>query len=866
MPQPQFLHIQSRARSAARVVALTGGTVRIGRAADCEARLDDPSLAEVEGLLRLQGEHWHIQPLSPRGRITIDGRTVTHLRALAPNVPMRVGDATLVLRDREAMPAGFGTIEVPAAPVASTYARYSSVVEDDRLGDRPRAEPRREAPNRPTPTATVPPATPSSASRRDAATRLWEARFRAAGRSLRARGATAAEPPAEPVAPEPAVIPFAPRIEPSPATGQETETERPTRDSDPSYGRGTFSYPGTPSDAPRLHGPELQAAAVEESAAYGPGEPRTIGAGNRLSVPENGDEDTSGQGPGTPHFHPAGSEVIGEVASAIPATTFPIERSGNFGGNGDPGPLESSIGNPESAFRTAPTEVPPPGCTEPEVLWAIPAASPEAILSAATELPLFAVESATIEARIDVPPMADPPEAAEPAAVAPVPVRPRRATSTNVPASRPSRSDLPRRGRPRPAAPPVPARELEPDEEWPSVRTILAARPADAPRPAPRPRKEKRRPIPTASAAPALWGLPIWLTWTVSLAATLTIGAVGLMLALAWSADDRDAGILADRLLKADANLKEPIAEAEINADATWWKTTGPHLALRAVALGMTRGGATRQESTRFLLDAARSVSPLEPASRLARADLASDDPKDPLATLGLSRDAMSLALTARTLARRGKTAPALETYRSALAIAARADVTRGRVPEFLDDATARRFALPSESFVVAIVREMASQKDWTPKLWADAIPDHGLVLLASYRVLKEKGEPEAEDALRRLVESGDTPSVGNAALHAAARAEGLALAGKAQEAEAIYAAAIAGMADPAIRRTWHLNRGVILARLGGDERDRATEAMDAARAGRGDDEIGKQVAQAMNREGMRTKGTPSPGQKLRAN
>ena len=61
-------------------------------------RLDDPSLDEVEFFLRPRGETWHVQPLSPKGRMSIDGRPVLHLRALAMNVPLRaLGEATLVL-------------------------------------------------------------------------------------------------------------------------------------------------------------------------------------------------------------------------------------------------------------------------------------------------------------------------------------------------------------------------------------------------------------------------------------------------------------------------------------------------------------------------------------------------------------------------------------------------------------------------------------------------------------------------------------------------------------------------------------------------------------------------------------------------
>ena len=63
MPESSLLHIQAVGSAQARVVPLSGLSVRIGRGLQCEVRLPDPSLADVQCLLRRRGATWHLQPL-----------------------------------------------------------------------------------------------------------------------------------------------------------------------------------------------------------------------------------------------------------------------------------------------------------------------------------------------------------------------------------------------------------------------------------------------------------------------------------------------------------------------------------------------------------------------------------------------------------------------------------------------------------------------------------------------------------------------------------------------------------------------------------------------------------------------------------
>ena len=715
MPQPLFLHIRARGRGSTHVLELSSDSIRIGRGNLCEVRLDDPSLAEVECFLRRRAETWHVQPLSPKGRISIDGRPVTHLRAVAMSVPIRVGDATLVLRDTATVAPAFGAFDVPIAAGPPLVFGSGELREDDRLGDRLYVPSRsvldRTAPaipaTQPSPFVEVTPPRPRQAARE----RSWESRWRAAGRTLKLRGQAGG----------------ALRHESRPLTAKLTE--------------GPATVPFAPREA------RVEPVATDEA----------------------------------DQAEPDGRGAV-DVGLVAPEPT------------------------PEILLREA-TEVEPPG---------------------------------------------------EPASVAPVhePEPPNRRDQAAPRATREEEAD-----RSSLAARRMPAF----DEEWPSVRSILQAHQERCGEPSPR-AAMKSRPTPTDARLPAHWSPPGWLVALPMAGAILVAGALGIFLGSTWGEDDRQAGLLADRILRANGAGKTVIGEEEVNPDGSWWRTTGGHLAIRAAALGSMRGESSREETTRFLLQSARAAAPLEAATRMARAELSAGD--SPLAALGLSRDTVALALTARTLAREGKTQAALAAYRSALELVARSDVGRGRTPAFLDEPNAKRFALPFEALVSSVIGEMAAQPGWTYETWSGALPEHGLVLLAAYRVLSDRRASESEAVLNRLIESPAAPASGSQALHAVARAEGLAIKGRWEDASTLYAEAIAAMPDEVVRRTWHLNRGVILARNGAV--DQATDAMALARAGRGDDEIGRKVSQTRSREGIgrapATAARTSPAQTLHTN
>ncbi|CAN5904123.1 hypothetical protein BH23PLA1_BH23PLA1_08220 [soil metagenome] len=201
MPEASYLHIRTRELRATRVLALTGPSLRIGRGAQCELRLADPALAEVHCLLRRRGESWYVQPVGPPGQITMDGRAVEHQRPLPMGVVLRVGEHWLTLRPTGAEPTEEPGPEVLASEVVGdwteepTLARVADADQSARSPEQVQQSPA--------------PAVADKEPRQEHLARwetrlqqrerwleerqsekLWEARWRAAGQTLRSQATT----------------------------------------------------------------------------------------------------------------------------------------------------------------------------------------------------------------------------------------------------------------------------------------------------------------------------------------------------------------------------------------------------------------------------------------------------------------------------------------------------------------------------------------------------------------------------------------------------------------------------------------------------------------------------------------------------
>jgi type III secretion system (T3SS) inner membrane Yop/YscD-like protein len=92
---------------------LSGGSVRIGRGSQCEVRLDDPQVAEVQCILRPRGDVWYVQPVGPPGRISVEGQPVDVQSPLPLGLELRVGGHWLTLQSVDEEPAQIGSFDAP---------------------------------------------------------------------------------------------------------------------------------------------------------------------------------------------------------------------------------------------------------------------------------------------------------------------------------------------------------------------------------------------------------------------------------------------------------------------------------------------------------------------------------------------------------------------------------------------------------------------------------------------------------------------------------------------------------------------------------------------------------------------------------
>jgi tetratricopeptide (TPR) repeat protein len=412
-----------------------------------------------------------------------------------------------------------------------------------------------------------------------------------------------------------------------------------------------------------------------------------------------------------------------------------------------------------------------------------------------------------------------------------------------------------------PDAPPIPipepARQASDDpaaasRDWPTAREIFAAHRARqeaqaAARPTPAP--TRAQPLPTVSREPSSWSLPLWLAWPPALAGCLSVGGLVLTLALTWSQDEQTAGMVANHLARPKEKRK-PLPETVIPPEhPSWWKTTSGNLDRWAMERAQGPREPGLAEEVHALLDAAVAIAPADPVARLA---LARTGPGDENAapidrSLGLSRDVVALAWSGRQLLASGKKEAALKAYREALAMASRAELSRLAPPGFLDDPQTRRYALPYEELLGAVIRDLVERADWPFAEWSAALPRIGVAPLVAARLLRERGSLDADAALDTVLADNTEsplPEDLSAAVYLAAQGEALALRSRWSEAEQRYQQAIDLMPDDRVRRSWSFNLADLALRLG-DEPKRL-KALEAARGIDSRDEIAQRAQETL--------------------
>jgi len=355
---------------------------------------------------------------------------------------------------------------------------------------------------------------------------------------------------------------------------------------------------------------------------------------------------------------------------------------------------------------------------------------------------------------------------------------------------------------------------LKTGPDLPSARDILAAvsmRPSTlSGKPSTRMNEDQGKP--TERREPDQWFPHLWLAWPPTALLVIGMGIVGSLLSLRWSSNSFNASVVSRRLLTRSENpgREKPLPESVVPPESSWWKTTPLHLAEWGVYLGRTRTDDDRTDEARELVEAAVRISPINPIARLARAQLASKSSESTSRALdlGLSRDTVSLAWSARALHHAGKKESAIRVYRQALRIACDSDLGPASKPTFNDEPNVRRYFLPGETTARAIVRELIANADWTFQDWSEALPKNTVAILAAARLLREHERPEAQALLKQILnQEQEIASAGaERAVQTAMIAEAHALLSQWREAEQQYHQAIDRISNPTIKRSWWFN------------------------------------------------------------
>ncbi len=247
--------------------------------------------------------------------------------------------------------------------------------------------------------------------------------------------------------------------------------------------------------------------------------------------------------------------------------------------------------------------------------------------------------------------------------------------------------------------------------------------------------------------------MPLWLGWLPATAAALLIGVAGVGMAWMWSRDAYAAGQVANRLARTGRTLK-PLPEAITLHGTSWWKTTAGNLTYWAFYQDRAAAAEPDQaEQVQGALIAACQASPVQSAARFALSRPRQGDPTDQVAArAGLSRDVIALAWSGHQWLKAGKRDAALKAYREALEMASGAEPSRLAAPAFIDDTQVRRYALPFEDLIGAVVRDMAAQEDWAFEQWSEALPRFAVAPLVAARTLRERGTPDADRPLDALL------------------------------------------------------------------------------------------------------------------
>ncbi|MHB1556976.1 MAG: hypothetical protein ACYC61_05805 [Isosphaeraceae bacterium] len=867
MPESTCLHIQDRESGPIRVVELSWISVRIGRAAYCEVCLPEGRLPDEACRLTRRGRTWSIVPVRRGKKVLLEGRPLDGPCPLPFDVPFRIGRYCLTLRR-----------DVAAEPDWELYPASG-------LGGKTQSGEARPL-DAPQPAAAVateseaPAAQPAGEGRTGDDPERWRARWKAAeahfrARADRLRSGSGGRPTAS--------------SSPTPTTEAKRETPRTPIDA--------LARPAPRPAAPRIE-PGWNVRISESSARLPRVEPaRPVEPARR---PEYQPPEAVRPG-GFSSFEPT---ITTDRAARIELASLPSwsavdaenpRESARVAGLDDAarwsgGSLIESDASAEPPEESAPKSHSEP---QPEMLDVVDAA-PDAEtadplaeegsapvtttpMDDATIDPAAPADDSQVEGRRSEAETSGPGRGREPSTPGGPSHAPPSSTQRGARRRKPSRdravggrrgessirarltsNDIDQPGDRRTGGRP------EPEMEWPTVRDILANQQnRSGPRPAVERRRSARQTVPTVPSEPGQWTVPAWLALPPVGVVVMGVGLLACTLAWRWALDASSAAVATGRLLAADgAGPGRPLPEGIGPPRGRWFDTTAQHLAHWGVYVARaTRDEQVATAEAPELLKRALEVSPLNPTARLALAQLEAAEPSQagPSRVVGLSRDAVSLAWSARRLAAAGKKDAALRLYGRALAAAAAGPSSRTEPPRFAEDDASRdedatrRYLLPAEDAVRSILVDLAAREGWTFADWAPALPDDPVVLLTAARMLSERGEAGAETLLDRILshpapaddEAGASPRM------LAARAEALVLRSHWREAAETYRRAIDLADSDLVRRSWWFNLAEIARRLNDEPQRQAAirAAVDVATT----DEIARRARLVLQKPGPET-------------
>ena len=893
------LEIQTGDDGVTRVLDLEHGPIRVGRGIQCEVRLNQVGLGDVQCIIRRRGDEWQVQPVGPPGRIWVDNQPSDNQRALPPGVTLRVGRATLTLHEANPDLRERGSFNAPISIDAQTEVPAGSANLDVAPADIP------PAPAEPVPPSVEdtgpPPPSPGEASDdrlKRWQTRLdqrdqwlqdrqnekrWEARWKAAGESLRSRSTTPT--PTPPPAPAPARPEPTPRPPtPAPAAARIVPGRTPpARSFEP---RPVFGHTRRPTEpTARVESPPLAPISPEPIA---PAAPASTIPDARPPEPEIAVRVTVNLDPPAVVASPAdliapSPEPVPPAAEAIPPA--PVEATPvaavALGGlvllpETQPG-LPQVVARPDPIAPISPTPVEPAAQVSiaPSLADPAPIAVPDEPTDPERPSPARSSRTRSIRTgtrlRSPLAPLtgaaaADPtPDPAEPLASPAARLVPARGPVTRL---EPEPTPFgPARSARLPGSESAPVIEPAEPKVWPSARAIfaaqgtratggLAAEPTATPGPAGKPTRVRPTPEPTEVVRPDEWTIPLLLGWvpTAMLVLAFSLFAVGL--AVVWI-EDGSSGNIALRLATRPDGAYAPVVDAQSIPRAAWWQTTASHLAAWSLVMERVGNGEDRSADARLLEADARAVSPLGARARFVSEPVPGQE-ADVAASirLGPTRDIITLTAMAHRLRRENKRLDAIRAYRAAFLTAATTARSNLGRPVFRVDPTINRYAMPHSGLLDEVARDMAGAGDWTAAEWAEATPDFAPALLAVATALRTREPAESERRLEAICRVNDRaldPRF-EAAEDQAAIAEALAERGRWTDAVTQYRRAVDGEPRDLDRRVWWFNLAEV-ARKAGDTLVQQ-QAIESAKGTDLSDEVTQRAANV-------AKDAPDPGRGL---